>query len=56
MESKQSRKCMSLNVTEELCMKNDAKLEEELIYIFKIDVMSLTNVDPSTQKSQKLAT
>ena len=36
----QSRKCMSLKFTEELCiitMKNDAKFEEELACRFKID-------------------
>ena len=36
----QSRKCMSLNCTEKLCvmaMKNDGKLEEELTRRFKID-------------------
>ena len=37
----QSRKCMSLKFTEELCvmtMKNDAKFEEELTCRFKIDM------------------
>ena len=36
----QSRKCMSLKFTEVLCvmtMKNDTKIEEELIFHFKID-------------------
>ena len=54
----QSRKCMSLKFTEELCvmtMKNDAKFEEELTCQFKIDMRNLTNFDPSTQKSQKFA-
>ena len=54
----QSRKCMSLNHTEELCvmtMKNDAKFEKELTCQFKIDMRNLTNFDPSTQKSQKFA-
>ena len=52
----QSRKCMSLKFTEELCvmtMKNDAKFEEELTCQFKIDMRNLTNFDLSTQKSQK---
>ena len=35
-------------------MKNDAKFEEELSCQFKIDMRNLTNVDPNTQKSQKL--
>ena len=50
---------MSLKSTEELCvmtMKNDdANFEEELICCFKIDMGNLTNFDPITQKSQKLA-
>ena len=48
---------MSLKSTEELCvmtMKNDAKFEEELTCQLKIDMRNLTNVDPSTQISQKL--
>ena len=36
-------------------MKNDAKLEEELICQFKIDMRNLTNFDPSTRKSQTFA-
>ena len=54
----QSRKCMSLKFTEELCvmtMKNDAKFEEELTCYFKIDMRNLTNFDLSTWKSKKLA-
>ena len=54
----QSRKCMSLKFTEELCvmtMKNDAKFEKELTCQFKIDMRNLTNFDPSTQKSKKFA-
>ena len=54
----QSRKCMSLKLTGELCvmtMKNDAKFEIELTCHFKIDMRNLTNFDPSTQKSQKFA-
>ena len=48
---------MSLKFTGELCvmtLKNDAKIEEELTFQFKID-RNLTNFDPSTQKSQKFA-
>ena len=54
----QSRKCMSLKFTGELCvmtMKNDAKFEEEMTCQFKTDMRSLTNFDRSTQKSQKFA-
>ena len=54
----QRRKCMSLKLAEELCvmaMNNDAKLEEELICHFKIDMRNLTNFDQSTQKSKKFA-
>ena len=36
-------------------MKNDAKFEEELTCSFKIDMRNLTNLDPSTQKSQKFS-
>ena len=53
----QSRKSMSLEFTEELCvmtMKNDAKFEEELTYYFKIDMRNLTNFDLSTWKSKKI--
>ena len=35
-------------------MKNDAKFEGELTCCFKIDIMNLTNFDPSTQNSQKI--
>ena len=52
----QSRKCMSLKFKDELCVirtKNDAKIEEDLTCQFKIDMRNLTNVDPSTRKSQK---
>ena len=52
----QSRKCMSLKFTRALClmtMKNDTKIEEELICCFKIDMRNLTNFDPVTQKSSK---
>ena len=54
----QSRKCMSLRFTGELCvmtMKNDAIFEEDLTCQLKIDMKSLTNFDPSTQKSKKFA-
>ena len=54
----QSRKCMSLKFTGELfvmTMKNDKKFEEELTCGFKIDMRTLMNFDPSTQKSQKFA-
>ena len=49
---------MSLKLTGELfvmTMKNDAKLEKELTCHFKIDMSTLMNFDPSTQKSQKFA-
>ena len=52
----QSRKCMSLKIWGELCvktMKNDAKFEIELTYHSKIDMRNLTNFDPNTQKSQR---
>ena len=52
----QSRKCMSLKLTEELCvmtMKYDTKIEEELTCRFKIDMRNFTNFDTSTQKSKK---
>ena len=53
----QSQKCMSLKFTGELfvmSMKNDAKVEEELTCRFKIDMRTLMNFDPITQKSQKV--
>ena len=52
------RKCMSLRFTEKLCvmtMKNDAKFEEKLTCRFKIDMKKLTNFDPSTRNSLKIA-
>ena len=52
----QSRKCITLKFTEELCvmtMKNDTKIEEELTCRFKIDMRNFTNFDPSTRKSKK---
>ena len=48
---------MNLKFTEELCvmaMKNDAKFGEKLTCRFKIDIRNLTNVDLSTQNSQKI--
>ena len=54
----QSRKCMSLKSTGELCvitMKNDAKVEEEWTCQFKIGMRNLTNLDLNTRKSQKVA-
>ena len=48
----QSRKCMTLKFTEELCvmaMKNDTKTEEELTCRFEID-MNFTIFDPTTWK------
>ena len=47
---------MSLKFTGELSVitiKNDATLEEEFTFQFKIDMRNLTNFDPSTQKSEK---
>ena len=52
------RKCISLKLTEELCvmtMKNYEKFEEELTCRLKIDMRNLTNFEPITQKSQKFA-
>ena len=54
----QIRKCMSLKFSGELfvmTMKKDAKLEEELTCRFKIEMRTLMNFNPSTQKSQKFA-
>ena len=54
----QGRKCMSLQFTVELCvmtMKNDTKVEKELICRFKIDRGILTNIDLITRKSPKFA-
>ena len=36
-------------------MTNNAKFEEDLTCQFKIGMRNLTNVDSSTQKSQKVA-
>ena len=38
-----------------MTMKNDAKFETELTCHFKIDMRNLTNFDPTTKKSQKIA-
>ena len=49
---------MSLKFTGELrimTMKNDVKIEEELICHFKIDMRNLTNFDSNTRKSKKFA-
>ena len=49
---------MSLKFTGQLyalTMKKDTKFEVELTCQFKIDMRNLTNFDPNTQKSQKLA-
>ena len=49
---------MSLKFTKVLyvmTMKNDTKCEKELTFPFKIDLRNLTNYDPSTKKSQKVA-
>ena len=49
---------MSLKFTGDFCvmaMKNNAKFEQELTCQIKIDMRHLTDFDPSTQKSQKLA-
>ena len=54
----QSRKCMSLKFTGELCVmtiKNNAKFEEELTCQFKTHMRNLTNFDPSIRKSKKFA-
>ena len=53
----QSRKCVSLKFTEQLCvmrMKNDTKFEEELTCQFKIDMSNFMNFESSTWKSQSL--
>ena len=49
---------MSLKLPEELCvmtMKNYSKFGEELTCHFKIDMRNLSNFDPSTRKSKKIA-
>ena len=50
----QSRKCMNLKLTGELCvmtMKNDATFEKKLTCQFKTNMRNLTNFDSSTQNS-----
>ena len=49
---------MNLKFKEEFCImtkKNYAKFEEELTCQFKIDMRNLTDFDPRTRKSQKVA-
>ena len=49
---------MRLKFTEKLrvlTMKKDAKFGEELTCGFKIELRNLTNSDPSTRKSPKIA-
>ena len=49
---------MCLKFSDELCVvtvKNDAKFEEELSSLFKIDMRNLTKFDKNTGKSQKFA-
>ena len=38
-----------------MTMKNDSKFERDLTFQFEIDMRNLTNGDPSTRKSQKVA-
>ena len=38
-----------------MAMKNDAKFEEKKTFYFKIYMKNLTNINASTQKSQKFA-
>ena len=38
-----------------MTIKNNAKFEQELPCKFKIDMINLTNFDPSTQKSQNVS-
>ena len=38
-----------------MTMKKDARSKEELTCCFKIDMRTLMNFDPSTQKSKKCA-
>ena len=51
------QKMYELKFTGELCvmkMNNDARFEEELTCLFKIDKRNLTNFDLSTQETQKI--
>ena len=36
-----------------MTMKNNAKFQEELSFLFKIDMRNLTNFDSKTPKSKK---
>ena len=38
-----------------MTMKNNANFEEELTFHFKNDMRNLTNFNPTTQKSKKIA-
>ena len=38
-----------------MTMKNDTTIEEELTFRFKTDTRNLTNFDPSTRKSKRIA-
>ena len=52
----QSRKCVTLKFTEELCamtMKNDTKIEEKLTCRFKIDMRNFTQILTRALKSLK---
>ena len=54
----QSRKGVTLNFTEELCvmkMNNDTKTEQVMTCRFKIDMKSFTNFDFSTRNPEKVA-
>ena len=54
----QTWESMSLKSTEEssvMTMKNYAKFEEDQTCHFKVDTRNLTNLDPSTWKSQKIS-
>ena len=53
----QSRKGMTLKLTEELCvmvMKNNARFKEKLTCHFKTDMRNLTNFYSSTRKSKNM--
>ena len=38
-----------------MTVKNDTKIQEELTCPFKTDMTNLTNIDPSNEKSKKIA-
>ena len=47
----QTRKCICLKFTEDLCvmtMENDTEIEKELTYRLKIDIRNLKHFDPTT--------